>query len=191
MMDTSKIRLRELKETDRELYLLAASEEPGCEKLYSDNLCANITWSLAYGDKGKRKNYVIENREGSFIGYCNVEKGETPEIGINLLPDYQGKGIGLTVIKLLWIKISQERKLTYFIARVEEKNTKSIRMFEKLGAKIMKTEESELVKHLRELVLKDKSFEVTLRNLEKFNSKIRQYSWSIEDFNGEEEKVWH
>ena len=55
MMDTSKIRLRELKETDRELYLLAASEEPGCEKLYSDNLCANITWSLAYGDKGKRK----------------------------------------------------------------------------------------------------------------------------------------
>ena len=178
MMDTSKIRLRELKETDRELYLLAASEEPGCEKLYSDNLCANITWSLAYGDKGKRKNFAIENEEGDFVGYCNVEEGETPEIGINILPDYQGKGIGGTAIRLLWIRISQERKFTYFIARVEEKNTKSIRMFEKLGAKIMDTEESNLVKHLRELVLSDKSFEVTLKELEKFNSKIRQYRWS-------------
>ena len=71
--------LRELREADRELYLLAASEEPGCENLYSDNLCANITWSLAYGDKGKRKNFAIENEEGDFVGYCNVEEGETPE----------------------------------------------------------------------------------------------------------------
>ena len=178
MMDTNKIRLRELKETDRELYLLAASEEPGCENIYGDGLIANIVWSLAYGDKGKRKNFAIEDEEGSFLGYCNVEEGETPEIGINILPDYQGKGIGGIAIRLLWIRISQERKLTYFVARVEEKNTKSIRMFEKLGAKIMNTEESNLVKHLRELVLSDKSYEVTLRKLEKFNSKIRQYKWS-------------
>lgn len=178
--------LRELRETDRELYLLAASEEPGCENLYSDNLCANITWSLAYGDKGKRKNYAIENENGIFIGFCNIEKGETPEIGINLLPAYQGKGIGINVIKMLWEKISQERELKYFIARVEEKNTKSIRMFEKLGAKIMNTEESELVKHLRELVLKDKSFENVLVGMENFHTQIRQYSWAIENFDGEE-----
>ena len=111
----------------RELYLLAASEEPGCKNLYSDNLCANITRSLAYGDKGKRKNYAIENENGIFIGFCNIEKGETPEIGINLLPAYQGKGIGINVIKMLWEKTSQERELKYFIARVEEKNTSSIR----------------------------------------------------------------
>ena len=188
MMDTRKIRLRELKEADRELYLLAASEEPGCEELYSDNLIANILWSLAYGDKGERKYFAVENEEGSFIGYCSVEEGETPEIGIDLLPDYQSKGIGVTVIRLLWIRISQERKLRYFIARVEAKNTKSIRMFEKLGAKIMNTEESNLVKYLRELVLKDKSFEASLKKLEEFNSKIRQYRWSIENFTVEEKK---
>lgn len=133
-MDIEKLILRELRESDRELYLLAASEEPGCENLYSDNLCANITWSHAYGEKGKRKNYVVENGDGIFIGFCNVEKGETPEIGINLLAAYQGKGVGVNVVKMLWKKISQERELKYFIARVEEKNASSIKMFEKIGA---------------------------------------------------------
>ena len=61
-------------------------------------------------------------------------------------------------------------------------------MFEKLGAKIMNTEESNLVKYLRELVLKDKSFEASLKKLEEFNSKIRQYRWSIENFTVEEKK---
>lgn len=180
--------LRELRETDRELYLLAASEEPGCENLYSDNLCANITWSLAYGDKGKRKNYAIENENGIFIGFCNIEKGETPEIGINLLSAYQGKGIGIKVIKLLWEKISQERELKYFIARIEEKNTSSIKMFEKIGAKIMETEESDILKHLKELVLVDKNFENILVGMEKIHTQIRQYSWSIENFDSREKK---
>lgn len=185
-MDIEKLILRELRESDRELYLLAASEEPGCENLYSDNLCANITWSLAYGEKGKRKNYVVENGAGVFIGFCNVEKGETPEIGINLLPAYQGKGVGANVVKMLWKKISQERELKYFIARVEEKNTSSIKMFEKIGAMPMDTEESDIIKGLRELVLVDKSYENILIGMEKFHTHIRQYSWSIENFDSME-----
>lgn len=115
--------LRELRETDRELYLLAASEEPGCENWYSNNASADIMWSLAYGDKGKRKHYAIENENSVFIGFCNIEKGETPEIGINPLPNYQGRGIGIKAIKLLWEKVLQERELKYFITCVEEKNT--------------------------------------------------------------------
>ena len=146
-------------------------------------------WSLAYGEKGKRKNYVIENEDGVFIGFCNVEKGETPEIGINLLPAYQGKGIGANVVKLLWKKISQERELKYFIARVEEKNTRSIKMFEKIGAIPMEPGESDIIKGLRELVLVDKSFENILIGMKNFQKQIRQYSWSIENLE-DREKVY-
>lgn len=180
-MHIEKLILRELRESDRELYLIAASEEPGCEHLYSDNSSANIMWSLAYGEKGKRKNYVVENEEGDFIGFCNVEKGETLEIGINLLPAYQGKGIGANVVKMLWEKISQEREIKYFIARVEEKNMNSIKMFEKIGAIPMVPEESDIIKGLRELVLVDKSFENILIGMQRFHKQIRQYSWSIEN----------
>ena len=188
-MHIEKLILRELLESDRELYLLAASQEPGCEHLYSDNSSANLMWSLAYGEKGKRKNYVIENEDGVFIGFCNVEKGETPEIGINLLPAYQGKGIGANVVKLLWKKISQERELKYFIARVEEKNTRSIKMFEKIGAIPMEPGESDIIKGLRELVLVDKSFENILIGMKNFQKQIRQYSWSIENLE-DREKVY-
>ena len=61
-------------------------------------------WSLAYGGKGKRKTYVIENDDDAFVGYCSIEPGNTPEIGICLLPDYHGKGIGVNAIRLLWKK---------------------------------------------------------------------------------------
>lgn len=50
-----------------------------------------------------------------------------------------------------------ERELHYFVARVEECNVNSVKMFEKLGAKRMQTEESDVLKNLRELALVDKS----------------------------------
>lgn len=168
--------------------MLAAREEPGCEHLYSDNSSANIMWSLAYDEKGKRKNYVVENEDGVFIGFCNVEKGETPEIGINLLPVYQGKGIGANVVKMLWKKTSRERELKYFIARVEERNTSSIKMFEKIGAISMDPGESDIIKGLKELVLVDKSFENILIGMKKFQKQVRQYSWTIKNLEDRENK---
>ena len=81
----------------------------------------------------------------------------------------------------MWEKISQERELKYFIARVEEKNTRSIKMFEKIGAIPMETGESDIIKGLKELVLVDKSFENILIGMKKFHKQIRQYSWSIEN----------
>ena len=57
--DDGVLALRELCESDRKSYLLAASGEPGCENLHNDDVSANIMWSLAYGGKGKRKTYVM------------------------------------------------------------------------------------------------------------------------------------
>lgn len=55
----------------------------------------------------------------------------------------------------------------------------------------MDPEESDIIKDLRELVLVDKSYENILIGMEKFHTHIRQYSWSIENFDGMEKNIWH
>ena len=172
--------LRTLLETDRELYLKAGSCEPGCENLYLDELYANMMWSLAYGGKGKRMNYIIEN-DDMFCGYCNVDKGNTPEIGISLLTEFQSKGIGAKAIKLLWDKVSDERKeLQYFVARVENDNIRSIKLFERLGGRKMPTEESNALLTLRDLALEDNTMNNVLQGMEDFHNKIIQYAVSFD-----------
>ena len=122
-----------------------------------------------------------ENDDDAFVGYCSIEPGNTPEIGICLLPDYQGKGIGVNAIRLLWKKISMERELHYFVARVEECNVNSVKMFEKLGAKRMQTEESDVLKNLQELALVDKSLISVLVGMENFHNRIIQYAVAFDE----------
>lgn len=173
------LELRTLRESDRELYLKAGSCEPGCENLYSDETYANLMWSLAYGGKGKRRNYIIEY-DGMFCGYCNVEEGITPEIGICLLTEFQNKGIGARAIKLLWDKVTDERQeLQYFVARVENDNTRSIKMFERLGGRKMTTKESDALLILRRLALEDNTMNNVLQGMEDFHNRIIQYAVSF------------
>lgn len=172
--------LRELRKSDRTLYLKAGSCEPGCEMLCLDETSANIMWSLAFCGKGKRVTYVIEE-EGEFCGYCSVESGDTPEIGICLLEKFQNRGIGSRSIKLLWEQISAERpQLGYFVARVELENEKSRRMFERLGARVLQSEESELMQNLRKLASEDSSLVDVLQGMKQFNNTVIRYAVSFE-----------
>ncbi len=66
------------------------------------------------------------------------------------------------------------------MARVEKNNVKSIKMFEKLGAKRMQTEESEALLNLRKLALIDKSLNSVLQGMEGFHNRIVQYAVSFE-----------
>lgn len=173
------LELRTLCEYDRELYLKAGSCEPGCENLYLDETYANLMWSIAYEEKGKRKNYIIEC-DGIFCGYCNVEEGNTPGIGICLLTEFQNKGIGSRAIKLLWDKVADERQeLQYFVARVENDNIHSIKMFERLGGKKITTKESDALLTLRRLAQEDNTMNNVLQGMEDFHNRIIQYAVSF------------
>ena len=176
----SVLALRTLRESDRELYLKASSCEPGCENLCSDETYANLMWSLACGGKGKRRNYIIED-DDIFCGYCNVDEGNTPEIGICLLTEFQNKGIGARAIRLLWDKVADERQeLQYFVARVESDNTYSIKLFERLGGRKMSTKESDVLLTLRRLALEDNTMNNVLQGMEDFHNKIIQHAVSFD-----------
>lgn len=170
------LHLRELREEDKDLFLQASSCEPGCEKIYEDELASKMMWKIAMGGEGEFTYYVIGDDVSEFIGYCGVKEGNSPEICISLLKQFQGKGFGKIALQLLWDRVSKERKIIRFIARVEEDNMYSIKMFEKLGAKKVKTEESKVLQNLREFAKEQKNMEDILKGMEAFHKKIIQYS---------------
>lgn len=71
------------------------------------------------------------------MGYCQYKNITTskPDIGIELLPEYRGRGIGYVVCAAL-IDIAFERTdLTEIFYKLERSNTASMALVEKLGGK--------------------------------------------------------
>lgn len=88
---------------------------------------------------------IFEKLPGNYCGFCNIRKSNTttPEIGISLLPDYQGRGIGSQTLHLLMDTFRIGHSVDYFIARVESCNQHSLRLMEKMNAVLFYCEDSE------------------------------------------------
>lgn len=83
--------------------------------------------------------FVVENREGQFIGFGMVHAyhpfttfSHTAEISYFILPDYCGKGIGSALLKRLLDEIWQKR-VTNVLASISSLNERSIRFHRKHG----------------------------------------------------------
>ena len=78
------------------------------------------------------------------VGYCQYQliKTEAPYIGIELLPDYRGKGYGYRACRALadeYFSRSGNDKLLY---KVKRDNTASIALVKKLGGSLMRSKYS-------------------------------------------------
>lgn len=106
----------------------------------------------------ERRNYVI-NKEGVFCGYCaikNINK-EKPEIEIELLKEFQGKGIGFqALLEMMW-EISMEYDKQYFIAVVEQRNIPSQRLMLKLGGTHSGMKKSAMAKYFESYLEDEKN----------------------------------
>lgn len=67
------------------------------------------------------------------------ENTRQPEIGIELVEDYRGKGIGCFLLNALMPRVEEGYDVEFFIYRVRNDNQASIRLAEKLGGKLIKT----------------------------------------------------
>lgn len=59
---------------------------------------------------------------------------------------YRGIGIAPQVISVFIQRVSEERQIDYFVVRISSNNAHSRHVFEKIGAKIIGEEESEIQK---------------------------------------------
>ena len=73
---------------------------------------------------------------GSYIGYCGINNllKEPWEIGIELCPEWTGRGIGYGTVSKMLEEIQKRLEKDTFMVQIEPRNIASQKLFEKLGA---------------------------------------------------------
>lgn len=99
-----------------------------------DERLRNFYWE---GVKGPHSLYcsICLRESSAFCGYCAVEKLslEPTELSINLLGEFQAKGIGPEAISALMRVFEEVSGRHFFKVRIEAENENSQRMFRRLG----------------------------------------------------------
>lgn len=160
-------KIRPLEERDKEVYLdmgLSINNEAdeGFRHLVRESM-----WKLDTNKESKAVYMIVEDSTDNICGYCELkEDGATPEIGIELLPEYRGKGIGEIAIRQL-LELNKNRDdISYFLVRIKENNIPSIKLFEKLGAKPIDHRDSYFMKKLKSFVGTHADFKEIVDELE-------------------------
>ncbi len=76
----------------------------------------------------------------TIIGYIAIVNGksETPELRIEIDPNYQGKGYGYEFLKSLLIYLFENKRYDFIIYRVVPTNKASLALINKIGAFLQK-----------------------------------------------------
>ena len=80
---------------------------------------------------------VIEEPDCQYCGCIDLQHhsdDDSYEVGITLLKSSQNRGIGYTALKQFFDYCHSEKGLNQLVAMIEPANTRSIRLFERLGA---------------------------------------------------------
>ena len=129
-----RVHLRQLCENDRELYGLAYREEPENETANEELIELMFQTCLSHPEDEMA---ILLGDNNEWCGYCSVfyKENDIPELGINLLPAYQGRGIGAAAIRQLITYVRKDHNMSKFSLKMTRENIRCRRMCEKLGAK--------------------------------------------------------
>ncbi len=75
---------------------------------------------------------LLDNEKIAFISFIYTDKLNTLEIGINIAPEYRGKGLAYDILKcsINYIK-EYDKNIRYIVARIKDFNVSSIKLFTK------------------------------------------------------------
>lgn len=126
---------------DRRNYVETRRQQDS-ETLFLNPVAKDIMWSSVLEDRDKT--YVILNEKGEYCGYIELQNpsDEHPELGIVILEKYRNKGIASVAIKNFAKRYYEENRNEYFLIRISSDNLHSIHVFEKLGARYMRSEDN-------------------------------------------------
>ncbi len=147
MFETEHFKFRIICAEDYELYYKLMQDEPVVqwifqedmeEKLRKDMLAAMMSfyWSPLIEGKERETYTIFLKGTTEFVGeiclYCN--ENSRPEIGISILKDYRGKGIGKAIIKEWSTWVANNRGVQQLDIHIDEDNMASRKCLERLGA---------------------------------------------------------
>lgn len=148
-IETDRLHIRQLTEEDRDLMSLIWMER--CPTLFD----------LFDGDKELQEKFLRDMWEttqdstlltgviflkdgGQFCGRVNMQKidEEIPELGIDLLKEYQNQGYGPEAIAAFANWHGEKRHISEIKVRIAAGNAHSVHVFEKLGAEYIQDDPS-------------------------------------------------
>lgn len=139
---TPKLCLEPLKYSQETLNLWTKwMNDPDIRQYMYQSLTSNknrIKEWLELASISESRHYFTIMTEGKNIGFVSVRQDKNPkdtaEIGIIIgEKEYQGKGIGSTVLKEVLTKCEDEYRLSSVRALIKPLNEKSVKLFTKLG----------------------------------------------------------
>lgn len=149
IIETERLRLRELDPAEDAAFFLELLNSPGFIKYVGDRNVRTGEEALQYlKDRVKLRSdhpaagaYIVILKETNLpIGNCGLfirPNLEFPDIGFSFLPEYEGKGYGYESASAV-INAAKQHNLTRVYGITVHYNDRSIRLLEKLGLKFEK-----------------------------------------------------
>ena len=80
---------------------------------------------------------ILKKDTGAFCGFCQLQWvfSDTPELGIDLLQEYQKKGVAIEVLPLFLAHAKYLLKNEFFYSKIKKNNLPSQKLAEKIGGR--------------------------------------------------------
>jgi RimJ/RimL family protein N-acetyltransferase len=144
ILETERLRLRHLAKEDA-VFLIELLNSPGWLEFIGDRNVKTEEQAIGYLENGPFKSYrdngyglwMVEIKEGELAaGICGIINRpllENPDIGFAFLPAFMGAGYAHEIAAATLNYANQKLEIPVVSAITVTKNTRSIRLIEKLG----------------------------------------------------------
>ena len=138
--------IRNLTDRDKETYIRTLKGVSKIQQIYETEGFKELAWKDALTSDSALTLAVERKSDRVYIGECMIRNPDADciEIGLDIAVQYQNRGIGTSVLRLLTAEIRRrfpDKKIT---ARIYSDNDQSQRMIKKLGAKKVGEEPAEI-----------------------------------------------
>lgn len=130
---TERYLLHRISPEEKEAYeTLAEAERPSF--LHSSDGISVLAWDELLSEDHLTCS-ILRKDNGAFCGFCQLQWvfSDTPELGIDLLPEYQKKGVSAEVLPSFLNHAKMLLKNNYFYSKIKKNNIPSQKLAEKIG----------------------------------------------------------
>lgn len=131
------ILLRSIQPSDKEAYLSIYKAKDIWKSIFANpELNAGEGMWNDFNSPLTLNTVIIQKSDGAFCGFCGLQdytEREAPELSIELVKEFQGRGYGTKALTLLMARFTEITGSKEFISKVSCGNTASQRLMRKLG----------------------------------------------------------
>ena len=125
--------LRRILPEEKENYEALAQRESPSFLQSSDSVSA-LVWDELLSEDHLTCS-ILQRNTGAFCGFCQLQWvfSDTPELGIDLLPEYQKKGVAFAVLPPFLTQAKKLLQNNYFYSKIKKNNLSSQKLAKKIG----------------------------------------------------------